>query len=94
MEVKSFSVLVSFDTNAVKSIRHSKLVFSDAQTASEFEPLIAGLPHTRTENVIDLSMVNDISLWRGCDEKGSILGIAIGDPLGATIGEDTTEWEL
>ena len=79
MKIKTFSIKVSIDADAVKSIRHSKVVFSDAQTASEFEKFITGIPHTCIANIIDLSMCENVVLWRDCENGDDVLGIIIGD---------------
>ena len=79
MEIKTFNIKVSVDVNAVKSIRHSKIVFSDAQTASEFGEFITGIPHTRIANTVDLSMCGNIVIWRDSENGEDVLGISIGD---------------
>lgn len=86
MEIKTFNIKVSVDANAVKSIRHSKIVFSDAQTALEFEKFITGIPHTRIANIIDLSMCENVVLWRDCENGEDVL-----DVLGVSIGDDYEE---
>lgn len=77
MKIKTFSIKVSVDANAVKNIRHSKVVFSDAQTASEFGEFITGIPHTRIANIIDLSMCENVVIWRDCENGEEVLGVAI-----------------
>ena len=79
MEIKTFSIEVSVDANAVKSIRHLTVVFSDAQTASEFEKFITGIPHTCIANTIDLSMCENVIIWKDCKNGENVLGVSIGD---------------